>query len=159
MPGRRALVIAPLYNSKMFPPLPGGGELTQRLTDCLGQQGQYEVKVVKGTVKRSDLRREVRILCETSGEVLLYFYGHGALRDQQIGVLVTSDAEQDDEGVLMSEIVSKSYRSDAREVVLILDCCHAGAAASVSEEAIRSAVESSGAGRVLLAGCAAHQEG
>ena len=159
MPSRRALLLAPLYDGSLFPPLPGGAELTRRLEACLKGRGGYEVKPVRGTIRRPDLRGRIRELADTEGEVLFYFYGHGVLRHPGVGVLATSDAEPDDEGVLMGEVIPQLYRSRAREVVVILDCCHAGAAAPVVEEAIKSAAETSAAGRVLLAGCAAHQQG
>ena len=59
------------------------------------------------------------------GDVLFYFSGHGA----QIpwgGCLVTQDGNEDELGVAMEDLLILANRSRARDVVLILDCCHSG---------------------------------
>lgn len=59
------------------------------------------------------------------GDVLLYFSGHGFL-SKTGGLLCTSDATKDDWGIPMQEVVELTFQSSAREVLLILDCCHSG---------------------------------
>ena len=90
------------------------------------------------------------------GELLLYFYGHGCVNLGR-GICATTNAEPDDEGVFMSEITGLAEQSKAREVVLILDCCHAGVA--LDSATVDSVPIVSTDGRVLLAGCAEHQQG
>jgi uncharacterized caspase-like protein len=57
---------------------------------------------------------------------LFYFAGHGHYEHGQ-GFLVTQDGEPWDWGVAMEQIVGRANRCDARERIIILDCCHAGA--------------------------------
>jgi hypothetical protein len=59
------------------------------------------------------------------GDVLLYFSGHGALTPFG-GHLCAYDSQKNDWGVPMQEIVDLAYRSEARDIIMILDCCHGG---------------------------------
>ena len=65
-----------------------------------------------------------------SGDVLLFFSGHGAMTSTG-GYIATSDAEPDNWGIPMQEILDLASRSPARDVLIILDCCHAGAVGNV----------------------------
>ena len=77
-------------------------------------------------ITRAALRAVCRELFEHfKGEVLLYFSGHGALTTAG-GYLCTCDATPDDWGVPMQEIVQMASTSPARDMLLILDCCHSG---------------------------------
>lgn len=59
------------------------------------------------------------------GDVLFYFSGHGALTAFG-GHLCAYDSEKNAWGVPMQEIVQLAIDSTARDIVIILDCCHAG---------------------------------
>jgi uncharacterized caspase-like protein len=59
----------------------------------------------------------------------------------------------------MAEVTAFANLSLARDVVLILDCCHAGEAVPATNNAIRNATSQLVASRGLLTGCAAHQQG
>lgn len=63
--------------------------------------------------------------------VLFYFAGHGTINDLG-GYVVTQDATRYDEGISMSDILTMANRSRAREVFIVLDCCHSGAFGSVA---------------------------
>jgi hypothetical protein len=61
---------------------------------------------------------------------LFYFAGHGARRGSEEpyeGVLQTIDGVQGDEGVTMEWVIAQANQSKARERVIVLDCCYAGA--------------------------------
>jgi hypothetical protein len=60
-----------------------------------------------------------------AGDVLFYFSGHGAMSPWG-GYLVTQDCTSDEPGVSMEDLLLLANRSPARDVVLILDCCHSG---------------------------------
>lgn len=79
-------------------------------------------------ITRSELRGLSNELFTKEGLdiALFYFAGHGALTDSG-SYLVTQDGNFDDEGMPMSEIVAKANASPAREKIIIIDCCHAGA--------------------------------
>jgi hypothetical protein len=77
-------------------------------------------------ITRAALRRAVReVFADYDGDVLLYFSGHGVLTKAG-GYLCTADAETDDWGIPMDEVVGEANRSKARDILLILDCCHSG---------------------------------
>jgi len=159
MTSRRALIVAPLYDGEWLPPLPGRTFLVERLTKCLETFGQYEVKALNGLVEEDALRGELARFFDTDGELLFYFYGHGCLRPPGLGVFAISSARPNKEGLLMTEVTAFANYSAAREVVIILDCCHAGAAIPASDDLIRDATGQMPAGRGLLAACASHQQG
>ena len=58
---------------------------------------------------------------------LFYFSGHGYL-DKTGGYLVTSDIEDGDDGLAMSEILTIASQSPSNNKIIILDCCHSGQA-------------------------------
>lgn len=63
---------------------------------------------------------------------LLYFAGHGAARDNDV-VLVTQDGTEATPGVALSELLTKVTASSVGEVIIVLDCCFAGAAGGVPQ--------------------------
>jgi uncharacterized caspase-like protein len=76
-------------------------------------------------ITRPKLRAALTELFNFDGDVLLYFSGHGFL-SKTGGLLCTSDATKDDLGIPMQEVVDLTLQSAARQVLLILDCCHSG---------------------------------
>jgi uncharacterized caspase-like protein len=56
---------------------------------------------------------------------LFYFSGHGT-ENNLGGYIVTPDARQYDEGVLLTDVLTMANKSKARECVIILDSCHSG---------------------------------
>ena len=72
------------------------------------------------------LRRAIRELFETECDIaLFYFSGHGFIQSKD-GCIVTSDAEQDDEGILMTEILGLANKSPVKNRMIIFDCCYSG---------------------------------
>jgi hypothetical protein len=80
-------------------------------------------------ITRARLRGALKELFQFDGEVLLYFAGHGFLTATG-GLLCTSDATRDDWGIPMQEVVDLAMDSPARQILLIVDCCHGGALGS-----------------------------
>lgn len=153
--------MTPLYDGKWLPPLAGTPVLVKRLTECLKTRGNYDVKLLSGDVPQKTFRETVTNFFDTPGEVLFYFYGHGCLGPGDLGYFAPTDAAPYAEGLLMHEVNVLAQKSPASEVVLICDCCHAGAFAPASTgtfELLGAELVAS-AGRVLLAACAAHQSG
>jgi hypothetical protein len=79
-------------------------------------------------VTRAELRSQVDELFGKKGldVALFYFAGHGA-NTSSGSFLVSQDGSTNDEGLPMAELISKASASTAREKIIILDCCHAGA--------------------------------
>lgn len=105
-------------------------ELLQRNQDTTPN---YSCKVLLAshedgtTVSRAQLRAAYEELLAPNydGDVLLYFAGHGALTANG-GYLGTSDAVDKDVGISMQEIMQLAYNSGARDILMLLDCCHSG---------------------------------
>lgn len=74
---------------------------------------------------------------------LFYFSGHGFMKSNG-GYLVTTDAESYDEGVSMDYVLGVANASEARNKVIILDCCHAGAFAKPNNATLTSTQLSEG---------------
>jgi hypothetical protein len=73
------------------------------------------------------LRKACEELFDYTGDVLLYFSGHGALTKVG-GYFAACDSETGNWGIPMQEIIDLASLSPARDILLMLDCCHAGAA-------------------------------
>jgi HEAT repeat protein len=161
MVSRRALIVAPLYDGQWLPPLAGRPDVVKRLTKCLKEQGGYDVKALDGIVKPPELLQAIEDFFSSDGELFFYFYGHGCVRKNGNGYFAASSARNFEEGIPMAEVITSAVTSKAQEIVLILDCCHAGAATEVTSVTITGLAEQAiqQAGRVLLAGCASHQNG
>lgn len=83
-------------------------------------------------VTRSSLREAIENLFSGESDMaLLYFSGHGFIKSTG-GYLVTKDASRYDEGVSMDDVLNIANQSNAKNKVIILDCCHSGALGSPS---------------------------
>jgi Caspase domain len=76
-------------------------------------------------ITRPKLRTSLAELFDFTGDVLLYFAGHGFLTKTG-GLLCTSDATEGDLGIPMQEVVDLTVGSPAQQILIILDCCHSG---------------------------------
>jgi hypothetical protein len=76
-------------------------------------------------ITRPKLRSALTELFEFDGDVLLFFSGHGYLGSTG-GWLCSSDSTPGDWGIAMQEVVDFALKSAARQILLILDCCHGG---------------------------------
>lgn len=93
-------------------------------TDSNGDPN-FNVRLVKDRMTRSEMRAAIKELFSGDSEIaLLYFSGHGC--DDGPGFLVTTDYEQDDFGVSMSDILRSANESKCNNRVIILDCCYSG---------------------------------
>lgn len=90
--------------------------------DCIGLLDHMDDG---SNITRPRLRVALQELFHFDGEVLLYFSGHGFL-SRTGGLLCTSDGMKDDWGIPMQEVVDFATRSNASQILLILDCCHSG---------------------------------
>lgn len=80
------------------------------------------------TVTRVSLRKGIQDLFAGHCDVaLFYFSGHGLIKSTG-GYLVTTDAANYDEGVSMDDLLAYANQSNAKDKIIILDCCHSGAA-------------------------------
>jgi hypothetical protein len=91
--------------------------------DCRlwADQTDYE-----GPITRAALRKAMQqLFTDFHGDVLFYFSGHGSISATG-GWLVTHDGSPNDWGISMGELLQLALYSQANDILLILDCCHAG---------------------------------
>ena len=90
----------------------------------------FEIKLMTsagGPIRKSNVKAAIESLFSGDSDIaLLYFSGHGFLNSTG-GYIVTQDAQQYDEGVSMTEILAYANASQAKDKIIILDCCHSGA--------------------------------
>jgi hypothetical protein len=87
----------------------------------------FDVKIRTDVPTKAKLRSLIVDLFNgDSDTALFYFSGHGFINEFG-GYIVTPDYERNDEGVSMDEILIAANRSDAKNRVIILDCCYSGA--------------------------------
>lgn len=78
-------------------------------------------------VTRAGLRAAIGDLFSGDSDVALFFFaGHGTVNNLG-GYLVTQDVTKYDEGVAMTDVLTLANKSQAREAIVLLDCCHSGA--------------------------------
>lgn len=97
-------------------------EITGTITKTTGE-------ITKGLL-RSKISQHFKDDTDTVEMALFYFAGHGYESDFG-GYLVTMDAEKYDEGIPMCDIINAANKSKIKEIVIILDCCHADHLGSV----------------------------
>lgn len=96
--------------------------------DCQMLLAKDEASVVS----RQRLRQAAQSLfvgnADQTDVALFYFAGHGSLSNTG-GYLLASDATEASEGLPLGDLILWANQSKARHRVILLDCCHAGAAA------------------------------
>lgn len=111
--------------------------LLARNAVCTGEdEVNFECKVLKSYVptkpdddgiSRAIVQKHIKELFEDkeADVALLYFSGHG-YENSLGGYLVTQDAKAYEEGVSVHDIMTHANNSSIKEIIVILDCCHAG---------------------------------
>lgn len=88
----------------------------------------FAVMLCTNISKKGELLGLIEKLFSSDSDVaLFYFSGHG-FENKLGGYLVTPDASKNDVGISMTDLVAIANESKATNRVIILDCCHSGAA-------------------------------
>ena len=74
-----------------------------------------------------------QLLLNNSELVLFYFSGHG-YSDEMGTYLVAQDAAQDDPGISLCSIINLINKSEAKQKIIILDCCFSGNIGNVNDK-------------------------
>lgn len=125
---RKALIVG--LNDYPSAPLKGCVNDAHKVLSALERNANgspnFSVRPILNSVTRPELRSAIKDLFSGDSEIaLLYFSGHGLVNSDG-GQIVTTDAESFDEGISMDEVLKIANGSQAREKVIILDCCHSG---------------------------------
>lgn len=134
---RKALVVG--INNYPTAPLRGCVNDANSIASVLAANGDgspnFSVKLITSpsdSITKPNLRSAIEELFQGPSDIaLLYFSGHGFIKSTG-GYLVTTDHQRYDEGVSMDDILNLANQSSARDKVIILDCCHSGAAGTPS---------------------------
>jgi hypothetical protein len=131
---RKALIVG--LNNYPSAPLEGCVHDAIRMESTLSKNGDgapnFHVKIITNTSTRVHLRRAIEDLFQGDNDVaLFYFSGHGLVKSTG-GYIVTTDAEEYDEGISMEDILKYANQSNAKDKIVILDCCHSGNFGSIS---------------------------
>lgn len=82
----------------------------------------------KDAVSRAQLREAINTLFKGDSDVaLLYFAGHGHV-DETGGFICSSDSSSGSDGVSLNEVLTLANTSAAKNKIIVLDSCFAGAA-------------------------------
>lgn len=134
---RKALIVG--INNYPTAPLRGCVNDANSIATILATNGDgspnFSVKPITSpsdSITKPSLRRSIEELFQGPCDIaLFYFSGHGFIKSTG-GYLVTTDHQRYDEGVSMDDILILANQSSARDKVIILDCCHSGAAGTPS---------------------------
>jgi hypothetical protein len=86
-----------------------------------------------GDVTRDQLLSALDALFSGGADVaLLYFAGHGKGSEADVA-LVTEDGTDQTPGIAFSELLTRVGDSPVREIIIMLDCCFAGAAGRIPQ--------------------------
>jgi hypothetical protein len=78
-------------------------------------------------ITRAVLKEAIDEVFSGKMDVAFFFFaGHGTVNNLG-GYLVTQDASRYDEGVSMADVIALANKSQSRECIIVLDCCHSGA--------------------------------
>jgi hypothetical protein len=134
---RRALIVG--IDNYSFGPLHGCVTDARKMKEVLSHNENgdfpsqnFECQVLtsdKIKVTKKELSKAIKRLFHDPAGIIstsvFYFAGHGFENDLG-GYLVTEDAQQYSEGIAMRDIIQWCATSPIKEIILILDCCHAG---------------------------------
>lgn len=126
---KKALVIG--INKYPSAPLSGCVNDAEAFASIIEKNGDgtpnFDVKLRTDVPTKANLRRLIiELFNGDSDTALFYFSGHGFINELG-GYIVTPDYERNDEGVSMDEILIAANASEAKNRVIILDCCYSGA--------------------------------
>lgn len=126
---KKALVIG--IDDYPTAPLQGCVNDAVAFANTIGTNGDgspnFGVRLLTTIQTKAQLKAAVTELYQGPCDVaLLYFSGHGLLNATG-GYLLAPDYHPNDEGLSMEQILLLLNASQARDKIIILDCCHSGA--------------------------------
>ncbi|MGU9940263.1 caspase family protein [Empedobacter brevis] len=132
---KKALIVG--INDYPIAPLTGCENDAYAIKSILDTNGDgspnFDIELKLNVSAKSELKTLIIDLFKGDSDVaLLYFSGHGYIDDLGGGFLVTPDAQKNDLGVGMDEVLNYANVSKCKNKVIILDCCHSGAFGSPS---------------------------
>lgn len=129
-------------------PLSGCVNDAEAVADMLARNGDgsknFDVMTERNVPTKGKVKSLIKDCFAGDAEIaLLYFSGHGRV-DMEGGFLVTPDYSPDDWGVSLADILSIAGRSNCRNKIVVLDCCHSGSMGEITTMGENTAVISEG---------------
>lgn len=112
-------------------------KIAHALSENYDESPNFDCRVITNPgnnppITRAFLRENWQDLFDNfDGEVIFYFSGHGT-PTMVGGFLVTTDAVTNDPGLPMSELLELANQSNAKSILLILDCCYSGSLGNIN---------------------------
>ncbi len=137
--GKRALLVG-IDRYQHMPLLTGCVADALAMADLLRRNKNgspnYDCRVLTSAdgppITRERLRSQWHALFDNfDGHILFHFSGHGT-PTKAGGVLVTQEGTQGDPGLLMDELLMLANKSEAKTILLVVDCCYSGKAGDPS---------------------------
>lgn len=119
----------------------------------------FDVKILCATseysyITRDILRNAIVELFRDDVDIALFYYsGHGSF-DECGGYLCTSEVQQGDDGLALSDLMQFASLSHAKHKIIILDSCFSGYAGALPDMPSYSKLSN---GTVVLSACAPNQ--
>ena len=126
---KKALIVG--INEYKSAPLTGCINDANAVAELLGlnEDGtrNFDVRTATSIKTRGGLIKNIKDLFDGGADTVLFYYsGHGYSSSDLGGYLVTPDASQEEPGVSMDAVMRLADNSKAKNIIIILDCCHAG---------------------------------
>lgn len=142
MLGERKALVVGINHYDHYPPLTGCIKDAKRIGELLKWHGltgdaqpNFHTRLLLSgdypdkKITRTRLRKEVEAFFDfeqgKADVALFYFSGHG-YENSLGGYLVTQDARAYEEGFSVNDLLILANNSGIGEIVILLDCCHAG---------------------------------
>jgi hypothetical protein len=126
---RKALIVG--INKYPNSPLTGSVNDANAVNELIARNEDgsknFEVQLAVNVPTKENLLKMIDDLFRSKGDTALFYYsGHGLVNTRG-SYIVTPDQRKYSEGVSMDEILHLANKSEAKDKVIILDCCNAGA--------------------------------
>lgn len=117
----------------------------------------FDIEMLPDVQTKREAMQSIRRLFDGNGEMsILYFSGHGYVNDTDAELAFPDGVSHNDYyyGIKMSDIMGIVHRSNVRNKIIILDCCHSGALGKFHLNHNESLI---GPGVSVLSACREHE--
>lgn len=104
-------------------------ELAKALTQNLFIENENITYATEtGEIENLDYYKKLMKFCNDSYSddmLIIYFSGHGSIDDNGDNLLCATNTLNDDTGIYIDQMINIISKSNAKRILVILDCCHA----------------------------------
>ncbi len=98
------------------------------MKDALSRRGSDTHVIDKGDSKYEIMQRFTETLasCKKVDTIIFFFSGHGIIDRGELFLIINGNGSDELSKIPVIEILGPFTRSDVKNKLIILDCCHAG---------------------------------